>query len=77
MMVPGPVKAKVMGGGSRKLKVAAEGEKNTVLDRTECAQKAQTHPRQRPLELISCQGHSVTHFQMKKSFRIELAKYLE
>lgn len=34
-------------------------------------------PTQRPLEFISCQGHSMTHFQMRKSFPIELAKYLE
>lgn len=31
----------------------------------------------RLLKLISCLGHSVTHFQMENSFPVELAKYLE
>lgn len=31
----------------------------------------------RLLTFISCLGHSVTHFQMEKSFPVELAKYLE
>lgn len=29
------------------------------------------------LKFISCPGHSVTHFQMEKSFPVELAKYLQ
>ena len=41
-LVPGPLKSEMTGGGGRKLKVSVEGEKTTVLDRSECAQKAQT-----------------------------------
>lgn len=31
----------------------------------------------KPLEFVSCLGHSATRFQMENSFPVELAKYLE
>lgn len=76
-LVPGPVKSEGMVGAAESSRCLQKLRKQLCQTGLSVPRKPRLISAQRPLECISCQGHPVTHFQMKKSFPIELAKDLE